>query len=103
MSGFSSWDLDATSAFVSTVLPDDEVVYMETIPGFPLPKGKCSRLLRTLYGLLQAPLAFYKLCREVYTRVLAIDNSSGRVMNVFLFDMKSMSRRVLRLRKSCGP
>jgi hypothetical protein len=41
MPGFSSWDLDATSAFVSAVLPDDEVVYMEAIPGFPLPKGKC--------------------------------------------------------------
>ena len=41
MPGFSSWDLDATSAFVSAVLPDDEVVYMDAIPGFPLPKGKC--------------------------------------------------------------
>ena len=69
MPGFSSWDLDATSAFVSAVLPDDEVVYMDAIPGFPLPKGKCLRLLRTLYGLVQAPLAFYKLCREVYTGV----------------------------------
>ena len=69
MPGFSSWDLDATSAFVSAVLPDDEVVYMDAIPGFPLPKGKCLRLLRTLYNLVQAPLAFFKLCREVYTGV----------------------------------
>jgi hypothetical protein len=44
MPGFSSWDLDVTSAFVSAVLPDDEVVYMNAIPGFPLPKGKCLRL-----------------------------------------------------------
>jgi hypothetical protein len=41
MPGFSSWALDATSAFVSAVLSDDEVVYMDAIPGFPLPKGKC--------------------------------------------------------------
>jgi hypothetical protein len=52
MPGFSSWDLDATSAFVSAKLPADEMVYMEAIPGFPLPKGKCLRLLRTLYGLV---------------------------------------------------
>ena len=69
MPGFSSWDLDATSAFVSAELPADEMVYMEAIPGFPLPKGKCLRLLRTLYDLVQAPLAFYKLCREVYISV----------------------------------
>ncbi len=36
---------------------------MEAIPGFPLPKGKCLKLLRTLYhpGLVQTPLAFYNL------------------------------------------
>jgi hypothetical protein len=28
MPGFSSWDLDATSAFVSAKLPADEMVYM---------------------------------------------------------------------------
>ena len=53
MSGFGSWDLDATSAFILAVLSDDEVVYMEAIPGFPLPKGRCLRLLRTLYGLVR--------------------------------------------------
>ena len=68
MTGFSSWDLDATSAFVSVVLPDDEVVYMDAIPGFP--KGKCLRFLRTLYGLVQPLLVFFELCREVLT----IDN-----------------------------
>jgi hypothetical protein len=44
-------------------------VYMEQIPGFPLPKGKCLKLKRTLYGLVQEPLTFYKLCREVYISV----------------------------------
>jgi hypothetical protein len=65
MKGFRSWDLDATSAFVSAPLPEGETVYMEQIRRFPLPKGKCLKLKRTLYGLVQAPLAFYKLCCEV--------------------------------------
>jgi hypothetical protein len=38
--GFSSWDLDATSAFVSAVLSDDEVVYTEAIPVFLGVKGQ---------------------------------------------------------------
>ncbi len=42
---------------------------MEQIPGFPFPKGKCLKLKRTFYGLVQAPLVFYKLCREVYISV----------------------------------
>jgi hypothetical protein len=41
-------------------------VYMEQIPGFPLPKVECLKLKRTLYALVQATLAFDKLCREVY-------------------------------------
>ncbi len=69
MEGFRSWDLDAASAFVSALLLEGETVYMEQMPGFPLPKGKCLKLKRTLYGLLQEPLAFYKLCREVYISV----------------------------------
>ena len=40
MPGFSSWDLDATSAFVSAVLSDDEVVYTEAIPVFLGVKGQ---------------------------------------------------------------
>ncbi len=67
---------------------------MEAIPGFPLPKGKCLRLLRTLYGLVQAPLAFFKLCREVYTGVGYRQLQSDECI---LCDMKSMSRKVLRL------
>ena len=69
MKGFRSWDLDATSAFVSAPLPEGETVHMEQIPGFPLPKGKCLKLKRTLYDLVQTPLAFYKLCCEVYISV----------------------------------
>ena len=90
--------MDTTSAFVSTVLPDDEVVYMEAIPGFHLSKGKFLRLLHTLYVLVQVPLVFFKLCREVYTGVGYRQLLSDEFV---FFDMKSMSRKVLRLRKSC--
>ena len=34
------WDLDGTSAFVLVVLSDDEVVYMEVIPGVSFVKGQ---------------------------------------------------------------
>ena len=36
---------------------------------FLYPRAKCLRLLLTLFGLVQSPLAFFKLCREVYTGV----------------------------------
>ena len=61
-------DLDATGAFISAPLPPNEQVYLKPIPGFPLGAGKCLKLLRTIYGLKQSPLAFYRLCKEVYTK-----------------------------------
>jgi hypothetical protein len=43
MVGFKGWDLDVTYTFT-----------ME----YPLPKGKVLKLLRTIDGLIQTPLAF---------------------------------------------
>ncbi len=54
MKGFRSWDLDTTSVLVSAPLPEGETGYMEQIPGFPFPKGKCLKLKRTLYGVSAA-------------------------------------------------
>ena len=62
-----SYDLDATGAFISSPLPPEEQVYLKPIEGFPLGPGKCLKLNKTIYGLVQAPLAFFKLCKEVYT------------------------------------
>jgi hypothetical protein len=62
-------DLDATSAFISAPLPPEERVYLKGIPGYDLPKGKCLRLKKTIYGLVQAPLSYFKLCKEVYAKV----------------------------------
>jgi hypothetical protein len=42
--GFKRWDLDVTCVF--------------TIEEYPLPKGKVLKLLRAIYGLIQASLAF---------------------------------------------
>ncbi len=88
MKGFRSWDLDATSVFVSAPLSEGETGYMDHIPGFTLPKGKRLKLKRTLYGLVQAPLDFYKLFREVYISVI----DSLRQRSVSLSDMKIMSK-----------
>jgi hypothetical protein len=70
------------------VLPDDEVVYMDAIPGFPLPKGKCLRLLRTLYGLVQlrtlTTLADLKVIPEV-ERVYPDCPHDVAVVNILLY------------------
>ena len=47
-------DLDATVAFISAPLPPEEQVYLKAILGFDLPKGKCLRLKKTIYGLVQS-------------------------------------------------
>jgi len=62
-------DLDATGAFISAPLPPEEQVYLKGIPGFDLPKGKCLSLKKTIYGLVQAPLSYFKLCKEVYCKI----------------------------------
>ena len=51
---------------------------MEPIPAFPLQKGKCLKLLSTLYGLVQTPLVFYNLlsCVQRSIQLLIIDSSS---------------------------
>ena len=67
--GWYGVDLDATGAFISAPLPPEEQVYLKGIPGFELPPGKCLRLKKTIYGLVQAPLSYFKLCKEVYRKV----------------------------------
>ena len=57
--GWTSLDLDATCAFISADLPPEEQVYMKAVPGFPLPEGKCLKLRKSIYGLVQAPRASY--------------------------------------------
>ena len=63
-----SVDLDATGAFISAPLPPNEQVYLLPIEGFDIGEGKCLKLLKTIYGLKQSPLAFYSLAKEVYLK-----------------------------------
>ena len=55
--------------FISAPLPKGQKLYLNPIEGYSLPKGKVLKLLKTIYGLIQAPLAFYLLCSKVYTKV----------------------------------
>ena len=50
MVGFKSWDLDATCAFISVPLPKGQKMYLKTIEGYPLPKGKVLKLLKLFMG-----------------------------------------------------
>ena len=44
--------VDVSTAYLHAKL--DDKVYMEAIPGYPLPPGKVYRLLKALYGLPQS-------------------------------------------------
>ena len=68
MKGWDSADLDATCAFICAPLPEKEQIYMKPIEGFPLPEGKCLKLVKSAYGLVQAPRQYYLLCKEVYAK-----------------------------------
>ena len=61
-------------------------------PGFPLPEGKCLNLVRPLYGLVQAPLAFYRLVKQVYTTKCNWDNC--RAINTSSFAWRIISNLV---------
>ena len=63
-----SVDLDANGAFISAPLPPEEQVFLKGIPGYPLPEGKCLKLEKTIYGLKQAPINYFRLCKEVYAK-----------------------------------
>jgi hypothetical protein len=67
--GFLSVDLDATSAFVSAPLQDNEQVYMTAVPGYPLLPGYCLHVVKSTYRLATALLAFYNLCIDVFGKV----------------------------------
>jgi hypothetical protein len=49
-------------------LPPEEQVVLKGIPGYPLPEGKCLKLKKTIYGLKQAPINYFRLCKEVYAK-----------------------------------
>jgi hypothetical protein len=72
-------DLDATGAFISAPLPPEEQGYLKA--GYDLLKGKRLRLKKTICSLVQAPLSYFTLCKEVMQKSA---NVSSIVMNVSL-------------------
>ena len=55
--------------FISAPLPKGQKLYLKPMEGYPLPKGKVLKLSISIYGLIQATLAFYQLCSNIYTKV----------------------------------
>jgi hypothetical protein len=49
-------------------LPPEVQVFLKGIPGYPLPEGKCLKLKKTIYGLKQAPINYFPLCKEVFAK-----------------------------------
>ena len=67
--GWLAEDYDAENAFISAVLPADEVVYMEPLEGYDIGEENCLMLIRCLYGLAASSRHFFMLCREIFTEV----------------------------------
>lgn len=56
------WQVDIITAFLNTDL-EEEVCARPPLP-VRLPKGQVWKLRRALYGLVQAPRAWYRLVRK---------------------------------------
>ncbi len=54
--------------FLRLRLPPEEKVFLKGIPGYPLPEGKRLKLKKPIYGLKQAPINYFRLCKEVYAK-----------------------------------
>jgi hypothetical protein len=52
--------------FLRRCLPEEQV-FLKDIPGYPFPEGKCLKLKKT-NGLKQAPINYFRLCKEVYAK-----------------------------------
>ena len=64
-----SVDLHATGAFISVPVPPEGQVFLKGIPGYPLPEGKCLKLEKTIYGIKQAPINYFRFVTYYHYRV----------------------------------
>eukprot|EP00961_Rhodomonas_salina_P230147 3109975-Rhodomonas_salina.1 len=60
--GLTLYQFDIRGAFLCA--PLDREIYLKLPPGYSPPPGKTAKLLRSLYGLRQAPSAFHALFEE---------------------------------------
>jgi Reverse transcriptase (RNA-dependent DNA polymerase) len=59
--------MDIKSAFLNGVLKEE--IYMEPLPGIPVAPRKVFHLIKTLYGLRQAPHAWYKTILQIFLKL----------------------------------
>ena len=89
--------LDVETAFLNGELPEEEQVFVEPPPLMELPKGKCYRLMRSLYGLKQLPrlwnmtinkylidIGFRRLSTDACIYVKGVSNSNGPYIHYFV-------------------
>ena len=110
--------LDIDNAFVQS--PLDEDVYCRSIPGRPLPPGKCYKLLVSLYGLKNAgynwnntcsdylvkDLGFTRLRTDLCVYALFIDGTLVSILALYVDDIilgvDSIERRDWFVNSLCG-
>ena len=86
MPGWQALDLDAEAAFVSSVLGDDEVVYMK------IPLRLCLRAPSSCVDLFWAPLSYYYLL-QLKKGGVAKAKGEGEKENECTTECKSRRRR----------
>ena len=64
------WELDqmdVVGAYLNATLPDDEVLYMDPIPGLHDGSNKVHRVVKSLYGLKQAGCTWNTVLNDFLT------------------------------------
>ena len=90
--------VDVNTAFVQSLL--DEDIYMWGIPGYPLPGGKCYKLIRSLYGLPQSgrnwnmlfvgfiiSMGFKQMREDLCLFILVIDGKIVALIALYVDDL----------------
>ena len=90
--------VDINTAYVQSKLEED--IYMWGIPGYDLPRGKCYKLLRSLYGLPQSGrnwnilfvsyllgMGFVQIREDLCLLILVIDNVIVAIIALYVDDL----------------
>ncbi len=62
--GLTLFQFDIRGAFLCADIDRDSDIYLHLPPGYEPPPGKTAKLLKSLYGLRQAPQAFHSLFED---------------------------------------
>jgi hypothetical protein len=71
ISGWKTISIDFENAFVQSYLPEDKPVWMALPRGYQSSKGEgyCLRLIKSLYGLREAPRLFYEHTAKAFRKL----------------------------------